>query len=298
MGMRSVIYALMGLATLACGAKADEWTRKWSVGAQPVLHVDADDAAVTVEASDASEIRAKLTTKGWAIGPSGVQVSGDQSGNSLSIRVRVPSQHFNWSNRSIRLEVFVPRKMDGDIRTGDGSVKLSGINGNLRVSTGDGSVEGTGLSGSLDMHTGDGSINLRDVQGAIKVNTGDGSVTGEGLTGSVDAHTGDGAMRVSGRLNDVRLRTGDGSIDLEAQRGSQVKSEWELKTQDGGVSVRVPSDLAANVQLHTGDGGIRLNLPLTVSGMQNEHQVSGKMNGGGQLVTVSSGNGSITMSSI
>lgn len=298
MRMQSVACALLSLAALVPTAMADEWNRTWNVGGQPELRVDADDAAVTVEASDISEIRAKLTTKGWAIGPSGVQVSGQQNGNALEIRVRVPSQHFNWGNRWIRLEVMVPRKLNGDIRTGDGSVKLGGASGNLRVNTGDGSIEGTGLSGSLDMHTGDGSINLRDVQGAIKVNTGDGSVTGEGLTGSIDAHTGDGSMRVSGRLNDVRLRTGDGSISLEAQRGSQVKTEWELKTQDGGVTLRVPSDLAANVQLHTGDGSIRLNMPLTVSGMQNEHEVSGKLNGGGQLVTVSSGNGSITMSAI
>jgi hypothetical protein len=77
-----------------------------------------------------------------------------------------------------------------------------------------------------------------------------------------------------------------------------VRSEWEVRTQDGGVTLHVPGDLAANLQLHTGDGSIRLNMPLTVSGVQNEHQVSGKLNGGGQLVTVSSGNGSITMSSI
>jgi DUF4097 and DUF4098 domain-containing protein YvlB len=298
MKLGTVIYALTSLAMVAPGVMADEWTRTWNVGAQPELRVDADDAAVTVEASDTSEIRAKLTTKGWTIGPSGVQVSGQQSGSSLEIRVKVPNEHFNWGNRSIRLEVFVPRKLNGEIRTGDGSVSVRGVSGDLRVNTGDGSIDVAELSGKLDMHTGDGSIHLRDVHGDLRVNTGDGSVNGEGLAGSLDAHTGDGAMRVSGRFNDLRLRTGDGSIDLAAQRGSQVRSEWEVRTQDGGVTLHVPGDLAANLQLHTGDGSIRLNMPLTVSGVQNEHQVSGKLNGGGQLVTVSSGNGSITMSSI
>lgn len=298
MSLRTVAYVLMSVAVAAPGMMADEWARNWSVGAQLILHVDADDAAVTVEASDTNEIRAKLTTRGWAIGPSGVQVSGSQAGSALEIRVKVPNQHFSWGNRSIRLELQVPRKLTGEIRTGDGSVSLRGTDGTLRVNTGDGSIEATDVSGSLDMHTGDGSITMRKVHGGLKVNTGDGSVTGEDLAGSIDAHTGDGAMRVSGRFDDVRLRTGDGSIDLEAQRGSKVRSEWEVKTQDGGVNVRVPGELAADVQLHTGDGNIRLNMPLTVNGTQNEHQISGKMNGGGQLVTVSSGNGSITMGSI
>jgi hypothetical protein len=51
------------------------------------------------------------------------------------------------------------------------------------------------------------------------------------------------------------------------------------------------------LELRTGDGHIRLDLPLTVRGTENEHEVRGKLNGGGPLLTVRTGDGSTTVGS-
>jgi hypothetical protein len=47
------------------------------------------------------------------------------------------------------------------------------------------------------------------------------------------------------------------------------------------------------VDLHTGDGHITLDMPVTVEGLLGESNVHGKLNGGGNLLTVQSGDGSI-----
>jgi hypothetical protein len=103
---------------------------------------------------------------------------------------------------------------------------------------------------------------------------------------------------VAGRFDNVQLRTQDGSVEFAAARGSRMQSDWRVQTGDGSVHANLPPDLAADLELRTGDGHIRLDLPLTVSGVESEHEVRGKLNGGGPLLTVRTGDGSITVGSI
>jgi hypothetical protein len=260
-----LLVSVLSFATIAFlepSAKADEWNKHWSVGPKPELRINAGDAAVTVEATATNAIDATLTTRGWSIGSSGVRVSEHQSGNSVEIDIHVPSLHFDFGNHSIRLEVRVPRELIANIHTGDGSIRLRGLHGPIRADTGDGSIQGDGLDGTLD------------------------------------ANTGDGSLHIAGRFDNVQLHTQDGSVELELAHGSRITSDWRVQTGDGSVRLNLPRDLSADLELHTGDGHIRLDLPLTVTGMQSEHEVRGKLNGGGPLLTVKTGDGSITVSSL
>ncbi len=255
------VLSFAALVFLQSNARADEWNKHWSVGPNPELRINAGDAAVTVEASESNSITASLTTRGWGIGSSGVRVTDHQNGNSVEIDIKVPTMHFSFGNHSIRLEVRVPRELTANIHTGDGSIRLRGLHGPLRADTGDGSIQGDDLEGTLDANTGDGSVHI------------------------------------VGRFDNVQLHTKDGSVDLEAQRGSKMQSDWRVQTGDGSVRLSLPSDLAADLELRTGDGRIHLDLPLTVNGTQNEHEVRGKLNGGGPLLSVRTGDGSITVGS-
>jgi DUF4097 and DUF4098 domain-containing protein YvlB len=72
-----------------------------------------------------------------------------------------------------------------------------------------------------------------------------------------------------------------------------LASGWRLETGDGNVTLEVPADLAADVDLHTSDGHIDLEFPVTTEGKIRENEVRGKINGGGNLVTIRTGDGSI-----
>ena len=254
-----VLLSCVASAFLQPSARADEWNHHWSVGSKPELYVSAGDAAVVVEAGNANGIDATLTTRGWSIGGSGVQVSEHQNGNRVEIYIKVPPTHFSFGERSIRLEVRVPRELTGDIHTGDGSIRLDGLHGSIRADTGDGSIQG------------------------------------HDLDGSVDAHSGDGSLHLNGRFDNVQLRTQDGSVELRARPGSRMGSDWRVQTGDGSVQISLPSDLSADLELHTGDGHIRSDVPLTVTDLRSEHDVRGKLNGGGPSLTVRTGDGSITV---
>lgn len=256
---RHLIAGCCALVLLASVMKADEWNKHWSVGSNPELHVTAGDAALVVEAVGGDSIDATLTTRGYSIGQSGVRVTEHQVGGRIDIEIRQPSMHFNFGNHSIRLELRVPKQI------------------------------------TAYLHTGDGSITLRGVRGSMQVDTGDGSIQGEDLDGALDAHSGDGSVHVNGRFDNLQLRTEDGSVDLDVLRGSRMHADWRIHTGDGSVRLNLPRELSADLEVHTGDGHIRMNLPLTVTGMQSGNEIHGKLNGGGPVLTVRTGDGSINL---
>ena len=85
------------------------------------------------------------------------------------------------------------------------------------------------------------------------------------------------------------------SIDAKAHSGSKVASSWTIRTGDGSVDISLPADLQANIDASTNDGHISLGIPVTVEGNFSKSQVHGKMNGGGQPLSIHTGDGSIRL---
>lgn len=263
--MRTLCMLLAATAAailFGSGAHAEEWTKHWSVNGKPELRVSTGDAAVVIETGSSNEISAVVRTKGISIGGSGVKINEHQDGNRVELEVRQPPMHFNFGNHSVELTVRVPKELTANVHTGDGSIKLHGLHGSMHVDTGDGSIEGDELDGGLDARSGDGSLHIR------------------------------------GRFDNLRIRTSDGSVDVQAATGSRLRSDWRVETGDGSVRLSLPRELAADVQLNTGDGGIHVDLPLTSEGTKEEHELRGKLNGGGPLLEVRTGDGSITVGSL
>jgi DUF4097 and DUF4098 domain-containing protein YvlB len=127
----------------------------------------------------------------------------------------------------------------------------------------------------------------------MQLQSGDGHLEIDEVDGTLRAHTGDGYIRVSGRFDGLDATTGDGRIEARALPGSTMGSSWMLHTGDGSVALQLPQRFAADVDLHTGDGHITLDLPLTVEGKLGATEIHGKLNGGGNLLTIHTGDGSI-----
>jgi hypothetical protein len=250
---------LCGLVAIAAAAAAAEWTKTFTVSGAPELRVETNDAAIRVRAgSEGGQIHARLTARGWEIGPGGIDVTERQTGSRVEIRVRVPEWRFGFGiRRSVVLEVEVPREIATDIHTGDGSITIDGVTGASRLITGDGSIDASALDGALEAHTGDGRIVAR------------------------------------GRFDRVDIDTGDGSVEAEIRPGSKIDGSWRVRTGDGSIRVLLPADLAANLDVSTGDGSIDIGLPLTVSGVKSRSNIRGRLNGGGPPLSIRSGDGSI-----
>jgi DUF4097 and DUF4098 domain-containing protein YvlB len=253
----SFFVALAVLSVLP--ARADEWTKTYSLTGKPDLRIETSDANIRVTTWDQNTIEAKVITARYKIGEGGIRVDEHQNGDSVEIEVRYPHHDFNvgWGNHRVDIIIQMPREGKVNLRTGDGKIELAGF------------------KGEMDLHSGDGSEVLDSVDGNLR------------------ASTSDGHIRANGRFDAVDLKTGDGHVDLRALAGSSLASSWRLETGDGNVSLEIPADLAADVDLHTGDGHIDLEFPVTTEGKIRENEVRGKINGGGNLVTIHTGDGSI-----
>ena len=273
--------AVLAAGALAPAARAEEWTKNYTVTGRANVHVDTNDGSVRVYTADTKQVELRVIYSGYTLDKN-LRIESRQDGDHVELSAR-ETNNWHWGfgihmNRGLRLEVHMPKNAD------------------LSVDSGDGSVESETISGNLDIHTGDGHIKVQGAKGQIKLRTGDGSIEGRDLDGKIEADSGDGHITLDGRFDTLNIKTGDGSINAHAQPGSKVLSAWSIRTGDGSVDLTVPSDLNANIDASTNDGRISLGIPVTVEGQFSNSQIHGKMNGGGQPVTIHTGDGSIRLS--
>lgn len=279
-------------------ASAEEWTKSYAVSGRPQVRIETNDGAVRVSTGDSKQVEFHVEFEGYELNKN-LHVDSRQDGDNVEINARVNGHWgFSWGgkHRTIRIEVRMPRDGDVQVDTGDGSVETQAVNGRVKIHTGDGSVRAQAVSGSVDIDTGDGSITLDGAKGDIRLHTGDGHIEARNLDGAVDANSGDGHVSISGRLDALNVKTGDGSIDARVQPGSKLSQGWSIRTGDGSVDVVLPPDLQATIDASTNDGHISLGIPVTVEGTFSNSQIHGKMNGGGQSLTIHTGDGSIRLS--
>jgi DUF4097 and DUF4098 domain-containing protein YvlB len=290
--------ALLAAAIVAPSAHAEEWTKSYSVSGRPQVRVETNDGSVNISTSDSRQVEFVVDYEGFELNKS-IHVDSRQDGDSVQINARTMGHWgFSWGGkgRRIRIEVRMPKDADLQIDTGDGSVNTQSINGRVKIHTGDGSVRAQAVNGDVDIDTGDGSITLEGAKGDIRLRTGDGHIDARDLDGKVDATSGDGHIKLAGRLDALNIKTGDGGIDARLQPGSKIASSWSIRTGDGSVDMVLPADLQANIDASTSDGHISLGIPVTVEGTFSNSQIHGKMNGGGQSLTIHTGDGSIRLS--
>src|SRR5277367_1487187 len=270
-----VATALLALVALAPRASATDWSKNFTISGRANVRIDTNDGSVRVTTSDSKEVQFSVQYEGYELDKN-LHVEAHQNGDQVELVARITGHWgFSWGGhgRRLQIEVRMPKDADLNAHTGDGSVEASSINGNITIQTSDGAIRANSLTGTIDLNTHDGSINVDTLKGDIRLHTGDGSIEARLLDGKLDADSGDGHVRIAGRFDALNIRTGDGSVDLS-----------------------LPSDFQANIDASTGDGHISVGLPVTIEGTFSNSQLHGKMNGGGQSLTVHTGDGSIRLS--
>ena len=193
----------------------------------------------------------------------------EQTGNI----VRVGARHENLQNISIDYEIEAPADSFLDAATGSGSVNDDGVGADAKLSTGSGGIHATGLQGGYSASTGSGSIYAEG--------SGDGDVKAETGSGTIDLHGVHGALKAV---------TGSGSVKAE---GVTV-GPWHLETGSGSVELWT-NGAAFTLEASTGSGGIRCDREMMGQTDSEKHHMSGKVNGGGPLLHIQTGSGSITI---
>lgn len=148
------------------------------------------------------------------------------------------------------------------------------------------------------MRTKDNDVQVRfDVQVPVGVRfvgrTVNGSVDGDALNGDAEGHTVNGSVKLS--TSGVALgSTVNGSLDLTMGR-----ADWgggaKFSTVNGGITLRLPGYLAADLRASTVNGDIVSDFPIAFTGTMTRRSIRGTIGGGGQTLTLSTVNGGINL---
>jgi hypothetical protein len=291
-----ILMTIFAAALFSHAAHAEDYVKSYTVANRATVHVDTNDGSVSVIAGDSKQVEFHVEYLGFSLDKT-LHIDSNQQGDRVQLTARVAERFgLSWgTGRRLHIEVRMPKDADLQVETGDGRVEASSLSGNISVHTHDGSIRADHLSGTVELRTGDGSITANSLAGTVRLRTGDGSIEGSDLDGKLDADSGDGRIRLTGRFDALRVKSGDGSIDTRAIQGSTLTEAWSITTGSGSVSVALPSNLQADIDATSGDGHITLDMPVSVEGKIGKSQIHGKLNGGGQTLTIHTGDGSIRL---
>lgn len=185
--------------------------------------------------------------------------------------------------------------VDADLRlnTRGGDVTAERTRGRLAIGSGSGDVHVRGAQGAeVRVGTGSGDVEVRDLRAdRIDVGTGSGDVNGGGLDGGdVKLGAGSGDFRLDAvRARTLRIGTGSGSADVGV--GGDLQ-EARVGTGSGDVTLRVPANFGATLDVSTGSGDVHSDLPLQLT-RTDRHHITGRIGDGRASIRVSTGSGDV-----
>ncbi|MES1242056.1 MAG: DUF4097 family beta strand repeat-containing protein [Acidobacteriota bacterium] len=265
---------LAALALIACTAAAQAsitvekpFQQSYPLKSGGTLEVSNTNGGITVEAWDRAEVRVEAVKK--------IKAESSQKAEEIAKQVKIDVRQ---SAGSVRIETILPHSGGFlDWLTGNNAsvsvtyrikaprdvvAKLDNTNGGLRL---------VGTRGRAELETVNGGVTVERTEGAVQVETTNGSITVIQAAGALDGSTTNGSIT-------AQLSRVDGDITLE--------------TTNGSVSLKVPQDLRADLDVSTWNGGIHSDLDVQ-GGEKSRKHLSGEVNGGGGLLKVHTTNGGV-----
>lgn len=128
----------------------------------------------------------------------------------------------------------------------------------------------------------------------VDISTVNGSVQVSGVTTEVAATTVNGQIIARSAGGPVRASTVNGSINI-AMGSLGTASDLDYETVNGSITLELPTDFGAQLELSTVNGRVTTDFPITVVGTLSPRKLRGTIGNGAAHVRASTVNGSVTL---
>jgi DUF4097 and DUF4098 domain-containing protein YvlB len=213
--------------------------------------------------------------------------------------------------------------------TSGGNIMLRGATKDVRLRTSGGDVEIIDTEGAVTASTSGGNVRVENVRGRVEASTSGGDVILRNIKQEVEAATSGGDIDAVGLFGAARLRTSGGDVQLRdvqasvsaATSGGDVEVDFtlkdftkphtiDLKSSGGEIMLTIPEKLPATItaEIRLGDGrwfsreryDISSDFPLKIQREEESREGryirgEGQINGGGDLITLTTSAGNITI---
>jgi hypothetical protein len=219
----------------------------------------------------------------------------EQQGNDVLAKAHYHRAGGWFGSQPVQVDfvVTVPGRYSTDLKTSGGNIAVGDLAGTMEARTSGGNVKLGNIDGTVDAGTSGGDVRLGSCTGDTRLQTSGGNVTAEKIVGRADLETSGGNIGVKLVENVLSAHTSGGNV--EAEIGGALKGDCSLGTSGGDVRVTVDKTAAFQLDASTSGGRVRadgLTITLDAGGTGRSH-LSGKVNGGGPLLTLQTSGGSI-----
>jgi DUF4097 and DUF4098 domain-containing protein YvlB len=235
------------------GGTSDERVdRTVEVGPVPDLEITNFAGSVRIRAGETGEIRVEATKKASRHKDlHRMEVDVGERDGTVVVRTRKTA---SLNQASVELDVTAPANTGLRLKTGAGTIDVSGLTGDMEVDTGAGTVVLRDTEGRVRAHSGAGTVEVRNASGPAEIGVGAGTIVYEGaLAGDSTFSTGLGeiVLRLPEALNArIDLSAGMGSVDVRYDVEGTVSAR-----QVRGV---VGDGSQGSIYAHTGAGQIQM----------------------------------------
>ena len=252
------------------------------------------EAPTSLEFDDVTGLRVRLISGSVAVlatdGKPSLDVSSIE-GDPLTVTyeggvLTIAHENLTWEGllkwlrphrHSATVTVTVPRKCPTQVGVVSATAVVSGISSRASVKSVTGGITLDGVTGDVDANTVSGALEAQGINGRLNFRTVSGDLTlADGWMERLDASV------VSGDV------TAD--VDLDPLGGMQVS------TVSGEVTLRLPAEADAQVNLHSMSGDVRSEFTeLTRSSAPASRSVSGSLGAGSGQVSVTTMSGRVVL---
>jgi hypothetical protein len=226
-------------------------------------------------------------------------------GGILTVRADYDTIYPSFVSGDMVLTVYLPEELgiDTAVSGTSATAEVSGVRfGGLSVHSTSGIVNVSGCGGSaLKAGSTSGEVRVTDISfDSMDINSTSGSVMVDGATGSVVVGSTSGSVKVSNVSGAVEVSntSGGASVMLSQAEIQPVR----IHTISGSIKLGLNPNTAFNLDVDTTSGGFSSDFDVTISGKLSNNvvgeDISGKVNGGGAAVELSTVSGGISLTKV
>lgn len=184
------------------------------------------------------------------------ELSFEPTPMGLKFKIDRPDNMINCSV-GVSLEITLPDKMNLDLESYNGQIKIENIYGKTNATTHNGQVTVNNISGGTTLKTYNGRIETKEISG------------------------------------DIDFISHNGSINADFSQAAVPDCNINIKTYNGGINLTAPQNYSATVDVSTYNGQIDTDLPITITGKFSQKSLKGTIGDGQGLMKLETHNGSI-----
>ena len=195
-----------------------------------------------------------------------------ESDASLDLEIAMPRK---WNRRGVvNMELHVPRGTRVDITASNGKVCISSLCASVKARSSNGAVSVDNIEGDVEIQSSNAKVHCACVRGRLVARTSNGKIEVSQHCGSLDA------------------ATSNGVIEAEIR---EVSGPVVLATSNGRISLALPEDVDADVDVRVDNGIIRSQRSLSRCTHSTGGRLAGALGLGGVPIKLRTSNGSVSV---